>query len=625
MNKPLHPNQLRPGCMVRDFHVIRRLGVGGFAFVFLVEREGRRLSLKMAAQPASPEDEDRVDGWMRREVASLEHLEDPRLLPVLEWGRWPDPETGYAYFVTPYVRGSTFHVWRWRERTPLYRSVGVLCEHLRTLEALHARGVCHRDIKADNLLVRGDDDTPFLIDFGAAHLPWARALTEGLAPGTLYCQPPEAIAFLVSDAARRGARLEAHPTADLYAFGILLYETLTNCRPFSTRLSLDALLVAIATTPPRDPQQLVPEAPASLCTLAMSLLSKEAGQRPQSARAVREELERLRAEEGQSAGWQAAAQPPSESPRTPERFPGVDLLEEVQEERPASEPRVPLPTHPSPPVVRPGWRTRTRPRAIAVLGLALLAIGWSLLRVAHAPLWKGDWREESTAPERPALSDEGTQPVPISPRTSINPPSTPWVDPRLCTLFGLLGAAASPLAGCVTVPVQPDPAGYLAKCPPEARETPVKLGIKPDEQGSFLRTGTPVSDQPIEEGGTLSLKPGPVSALMCMEPDEGEELRCLKITGEAVTTPNRVYMQFDRVYLPEGTSLPICGVAVDGVHEYGIVTYGRQPFHGARVDPARVDKSPGSVVLNDPRFETVLQGPKGYYMPRVDMPPPNWR
>jgi serine/threonine-protein kinase len=110
-----------------------------------------------------------------------------------------------------------------------------------------------------------------------------------------------------------------------------------------------------------------------------------------------------------------------------------------------------------------------------------------------------------------------------------------------------------------------------------------------------------------------------------MEPDEGEELRCLKITGEAVTTPNRVYMQFDRVYLPDGTSLPICGVAVDGVHEYGIVTYARQRFLGARVDPARVDKSPGSVVLNDPRFETVLQGPKGYYMPRVDMPPPNWR
>lgn len=246
MRRPLHPNELQAGDSVRDFHVVRRLGVGGFAFVLLVEREGRRYTMKMAARAFSQEDEDRVDAWMRREVVSLECLEDTHLLPVLEWGRWPDLDSGYAYFVTPYVSGRTFHDWRWRERASLYRVVCVLCEVLKPLESLHARGVCHRDLKADNLLVRDGDDTPFFIDFGAAHLPWARPLTEGLAPGTLYCQPPEAIAFLVSEAARQGSRLEARPAADLYAVGVLLYETLTGCRPFSSRLPLEALLVAIA-------------------------------------------------------------------------------------------------------------------------------------------------------------------------------------------------------------------------------------------------------------------------------------------------------------------------------------------------------------------------------------------
>jgi eukaryotic-like serine/threonine-protein kinase len=48
-------------------------------------------------------------------------------------------------------------------------------------------------------------------------------------------------------------------------------------------------------------------------------------------------------------------------------------------------------------------------------------------------------------------------------------------------------------------------------------------------------------------------------------------------------------------------------------------------MHGAKVDLARVDPSPGSVVLNDQRFETVLQGPEGYYMPRVDLAPLDWR
>ncbi len=254
--RPRRPDQLRAGHHVRDFRIVRRLGVGGFAFVFLVKRGGQRYVMKMAARAASAKDLDKVDAWMRREVISLEHLEHPHLLPVLERGRWPDPETGYGYFVMPYVSGSSFHVWRWHERAPLYRSVGVLCALLKSLEALHERGICHRDVKADNLLVRQEDDAPFLIDFGAAHLPWAPVLTEGLAPGTLYCQPPEAILFLASLLSKdspQDARLEAQPAADLYAFGVLLYETLTSCRPFSTRGPLEQILGAIATRKERRP------------------------------------------------------------------------------------------------------------------------------------------------------------------------------------------------------------------------------------------------------------------------------------------------------------------------------------------------------------------------------------
>ncbi|WP_257451392.1 hypothetical protein [Archangium lipolyticum] len=195
---------------------------------------------------------------------------------------------------------------------------------------------------------------------------------------------------------------------------------------------------------------------------------------------------------------------------------------------------------------------------------------------------------------------------------------------RWCALLtSLLSVSVAQLVGCATAPVRPDPIGYLARCSPEARATPVKLGIKPDEQGSFLETGTAVSDESIEDGGALNLKPGPVTASMYVDM-KGQELY-LKITGEAVTTPHRVYMQFDRLYLPDGTSMPICGVAVDDLHQYGIATYAKFPIPGTKVDPARVDKSPGSVVLNDPRFETVLQGPEGYYVPRINLAPPDWR
>ena len=608
MRRPLQPNQLQAGDPVRDFQVVRRLGVGGFAFVLLVEREGRRYSMKMAARTFSKEDEDRVDEWMRREVLSLEWLEDAHVLPVLEWGRWPDLESGYVYFVTPYVAGSTFHAWRWHERASLYRVACVLCPMLSSLESLHARGVCHRDLKADNILVREGDDTPFLIDFGAVHLPWARPLTEGLAPGTLYCQPPEAIAFLTSEAARQGSRLPARPAADLYAVGVLLYETLTGCRPFSTRLSLEELLVAIATTPPLEPQRLAPEAPASLCALALRLLAKDPEQRPPSARVVREELERLLRAEGASDAWRAPAAWPSE--RTLERFPDVDVLEAPREESPPEEAprseRPPRPEEARSPERASGWR---RGLAVLVLGVGLLGLAWLL-----------------TAPVSPVPSEKGTPSVPSTSRSEAPSPASTPAPSRLCVLLtSVLGVSAAQLAGCATAPVRPDPIGYLARCSPEARATPVKLGLSPDENPSYLRSGTPASDESIEEGGSLNLKPGPVTAIILVEVEATKQEVQMRISGEAVTTPNRVYIQFDWLHLPDGSSLPICGVAVDGIHQYGIPTWAKLPIPGGKVDLEKVDKSPGSAVLNDPRFETVLVGPEGYPVPRIRLAPPDWR
>lgn len=105
---------------------------------------------------------------------------------------------------------------------------------------------------------------------------------------------------------------------------------------------------------------------------------------------------------------------------------------------------------------------------------------------------------------------------------------------------------------------------------------------------------------------------------------KGQEVEFL-ISGEAVTLPQRVYMRFDRIHLPEGSSLPICGVAVNGLHEYGLETFAKVPTRGVKIDPDKVDKSAGSVVLDGPRFETVLQGPEGYPLPRIRLAPPDYR
>ncbi|HYO54001.1 serine/threonine-protein kinase [Archangium sp.] len=642
MNKAVHPNQLRQGDHVREYLIQRRLAVGGFSLVFLVEHEGSPYVMKMALQPASDEEEDLVDGWMRREAVSLEHLAHPNLLPVYELGRWPDPRTGYSFYVTDHVPGATFHDWRWNKRATPYQWVGVLIGILQALEAMHERGVCHRDLKADNILVREGDDWPFLIDLGAVHLPCARPLTEGISPGTLYCQPPEAIRFLLGkEALKKGSRFEARPAADLYAVGILVYEALTGLRPFDPDMPLKQLLVAILTVSLAEPQQHNPEVPASLSALAMRLLAKDPAQRPASARAVREELERLRSEEGHTAPWQVPSVPLSEKGKeggepegggapvpedggaeggvpeggsAPVQEGGSAPVQEggsapVQEggSAPVQEGKQtePIPAGAPEASGRVGYCAERWPEILValVLVLGLLGLGWGLLH-HHV---------ESTAPTSPTPSEQGAPPVPSSQNTH-DPSATdtsPEASSRWCAmLHAVWGVALAQLVGCVTTPaVRPDPAGFLARCSPEARATPIRLGFKLGHlHPTYLASGTPASSaRPREEGGPLNVKPGPVTAYMFPMVDETHEF---VVAGEAETTRMRVYIRFDRIQLPDGSWLPICGAAVSTYERvYGIPTYEGVVMTSAPLD--QVDRSPGSVIINRPRFETAIEPPEG--------------
>jgi len=594
MSVPQHPGQLRKGHRIREYRILRVLAEGGFSRVFLVELKGRRYVLKLATTAASDKDPDRVDGWMRREAASLELLAHPHLLPIYEVGRWPDPSTGYSFFVTDPVEGLPFHEWRRHTRATPIQWVGVLCEVLRVLEHMHTRGVVHRDLKADNILVRAADAQPFVIDLGSVHLPWARPLTEGTAPATLHCQPPEAVAFLYGpDMLDPEAKLEAHPTADLYCIGALLYEALTEQPPFSPKQPLAELLTAILHAPPADPCQLNPQAPASLAALCLRLLSKEPLARPQSAQAVREALEQLRAEEGHTPVWQLPA-PPPESPEA------------------SRQPRL--------------GRSHLLP-LVVTLGLVLLALGWMLLRGHQGPGPQHVPRvAEPTVPvQAPVPLSQGAPPVQSLPSSN---------SPRSCHLLRtVLGPlAAGWLSGCATMPppVQPDPLGFLSRCSTEARITPRTLGFQHREAGrdfywypAFLTTGTPASSQ----GLALNIRSGPIRARMFPLLANGEEAPFI-VEGEARVTPKRVYVELHRIQLPNGAWLPLCGVAFfEEDMAFGLPTHVAQPeLSVPPPDPALVDARPGSAVLPVPRMEVFIQPANPDVRPSfLRMPPPQQR
>ncbi len=111
----LHPDHLQPGHQVGPWRIVERLGVGGSARVFKVEREGIFYALKMSLRPlptgeeGAEEEEDTAWRWrMTREVAALlTYAPQPNLLRVHALDCWPHPHKGYPFFVTIWWRGRT--------------------------------------------------------------------------------------------------------------------------------------------------------------------------------------------------------------------------------------------------------------------------------------------------------------------------------------------------------------------------------------------------------------------------------------------------------------------------------------------------------------------------------------
>ncbi|HYO68067.1 MAG TPA: serine/threonine-protein kinase [Archangium sp.] len=592
MKRLLHPDQLRPGHRVRHYRVVRRLGSGGFSTVLLVEHQGRPFSMKMAARPPSPEDEARVDERAVREAVVLGHFRHPHLPKVYATGRWPDADSGYFFVVTEYIPGCTFNRWRWKTQSSLRRQVEEVAEVARVLAELHERGVVHRDLKADNLLIREGDEKIFLTDFGSAFLPGAYTLTQVLPPTTFHNLPPECATFLINGEWEQGARLSATPAMDLYGLGALLYEALTDCHPFSPRLPQAKLLLAIESVVPKEPLLLDPRVPPGLNDLTMRLLAKKPELRPPSARAVHEELMRMLEAEGDTEHW---------------KRPYAFAAREEEPLAPSAETAAPEASAPA----RQTADARKEPRkpglwwkALLVLAVTtgLLGVGWSQVREECVSAFE-------LACSGAGSTEKGSHSL-FPSRRADDTLSQPHSASSLCTWLGACAAAAN-LLGCASAPVRPEMEPLLAQCPLEARQTASRLGLRSIMQVQLVNV---TEAGPEHHRATVNIKSGPVQGELIVNDED-----FFKVTGEAKVFPDRVYIYFDRLHpTPEGPPVPFCGAALnDDRNRFGVETWAVMPQEGALVDPARVDRSPDAAVLNFPIVFTYIQGPDNKFRPRV--------
>ncbi|MBZ4422815.1 serine/threonine-protein kinase [Myxococcus sp. RHSTA-1-4] len=295
-----YPWELKPGARVNRWCVLARLGSGSYGVVYRVEAvdaPGVTYALKLALRPA--------DTRAEREEALLARTEHPNVVRVHDRGTWQGVAGTHLYFVMDEVQGLPLHTWVETANPPLRELARVASTLAQTLDWLHARGVRHRDLKPEHILIRASDSQPILIDFGVGRQEGASTLTSTVVPpGTAHMRSPEAVDFHRLNYRKAGARYTFLPTDDLYALGVCLFRALTGHYPFPPDLPGDLLMLAIAAHVPLPVAVINPRVPPAFSEVVARLLAKKPQARHGSGHELHLALEAALAL-GSAQAWEA--------------------------------------------------------------------------------------------------------------------------------------------------------------------------------------------------------------------------------------------------------------------------------------------------------------------------------
>jgi eukaryotic-like serine/threonine-protein kinase len=291
---------LMPGARVGPYELIRRLGAGGMAEVWLARRADgafkREVALKL---PMLAHARAGLEARFARERDILASLEHPHIARLYDAG--VDP-AGLPYLSMEYVQGAPLTDWCDSHRLGIPERLGLILQVLEAVQYAHENKVIHRDLKPSNILVTESGQVR-LLDFGVARLlegeetdqpaltsVYGRALTPDYAS-------PELL---------RGAPIDVR--SDLYSLGVSLYELLTGTQPYRLKraASIGALDQAIATIEVKKPslqleqsaaanrtstvERLARQLRGDLDAVLLKALAKETTQRYPSAAAMAQDL-----------------------------------------------------------------------------------------------------------------------------------------------------------------------------------------------------------------------------------------------------------------------------------------------------------------------------------------------
>jgi serine/threonine-protein kinase len=261
---------LEPGSRLGAYRLEERLGEGGMGVVFRAVREpeGDEVALKVLRAELSADETFRKR--FVHEARAAGEVRHKHLVPITDAGE----AEGRPYLAVAFVRGETLEA---RLASvgplPLPDMVRVVAHVASGLDALHAGGIVHRDVKPSNVMI-DEKGSANLTDFGLAKGRAYTVLTKpGMVMGTLDYLAPEML---------RGS--EATGASDIYALGCLAYECTAGRAPFADK-SMFELASAHLNAEPPDPCANRPDAPDGLSWAILQALAKDPERRPPTATA----------------------------------------------------------------------------------------------------------------------------------------------------------------------------------------------------------------------------------------------------------------------------------------------------------------------------------------------------
>ncbi|MFD3436033.1 serine/threonine-protein kinase [Streptomyces sp. NPDC058685] len=254
------------------YRLVERIGSGGMGTVWLARDEvvGRDCAVKEPRLPGDPADpvHQRLCRRLQREARAAAQVEHPSAVSVHD----VVTDGGLPWIVMELVRGESLHALLKRGALTPRETARIGLAVLGALDAAHAKGIVHRDVKPANVLL-GPHGRVVLTDFGIARVQGEEPLTVS----------GEFVGSLESIAPERMQGVPAGPESDLWSLGVLLYAAVEGWSPFR-RTTLESTLAAILQAAPPEPVQAGP-----LGDLIVKLLAKEPSHRP-SAQEVEREL-----------------------------------------------------------------------------------------------------------------------------------------------------------------------------------------------------------------------------------------------------------------------------------------------------------------------------------------------